>query len=79
MGAPAHRDVGLRGLDALGPGGAVARFDADGALDELLEVKADFVSSVCFAGTDLIVTTATDVRRAAIGVAGRRIPLARCD
>src|SRR4051794_2525782 len=48
---------------ALGPGAAVARFGTDGELDELLALDADFVSSVCFAGTDLIVTTATDVRR----------------
>jgi sugar lactone lactonase YvrE len=38
---------------ALGEGGGVARFQADGRLDELISVPARFVSSVSFGGTDL--------------------------
>jgi gluconolactonase len=48
---------------ALGQGGGIARFDAGGALTEVLEVPAEFVSSVCFAGDDLIVTTGDAVLR----------------
>jgi xylono-1,5-lactonase len=46
---------------AMGEGGAVARFAADGSLDSLLEAPAPFVSSVCFGGEEmreLYVTTA---------------------
>jgi sugar lactone lactonase YvrE len=38
---------------ALGEGGGVARFDADGRLDELIELPASFVSSLSFGGDDL--------------------------
>jgi gluconolactonase len=38
---------------ALGEGGGVARFDAAGELDELIELPADFVSSICFGGPDM--------------------------
>ena len=38
---------------ALGEGGAVARFDPDGELDELVEVPAAFVSSISFGGSDM--------------------------
>ncbi|HWH33249.1 MAG TPA: SMP-30/gluconolactonase/LRE family protein [Egibacteraceae bacterium] len=47
-------------LVALAGGGGVGWFSPDGALREVLDVPANFVSSVCFAGdglTDLIVTT----------------------
>jgi gluconolactonase len=64
---------------ALGPGAAVARFAPDGSVDELLELEADFVSSVCFAGGELVVTAATDVRRGPVGVDGSPIPPARSD
>jgi len=36
---------------ALGDAGAVARFDAGGALDAVVDVPADFVSSISFRGT----------------------------
>jgi gluconolactonase len=39
-------------LVALGAGG-IARFNPDGALDRVLEVPADFVTSLCFGGQDL--------------------------
>jgi len=45
---------------ALGPAGAIARFRPDGALDAVLDVPADFVSSLCFGGPDgrdVVVTT----------------------
>ena len=38
---------------ALGPGGGVARFTPDGALDHVLEVPAGFVATVSFGGEDL--------------------------
>lgn len=44
-------------LVALGSGGAFARVLPDGTTDRVHDVPADFVSSVCFAGDDLIVTT----------------------
>jgi sugar lactone lactonase YvrE len=37
---------------ALGDGGGVARFDAEGALDRVLAVPAAFVASLCFGGAD---------------------------
>jgi sugar lactone lactonase YvrE len=45
---------------ALGQGGAVARFGSDGSLDQILDVPASFVSSLCFGGADgrdLCITT----------------------
>jgi xylono-1,5-lactonase len=39
-------------LVALGEGG-IARFNADGTLDRVIEVPADFVTSLCFGGDDL--------------------------
>jgi D-xylonolactonase len=38
---------------ALGEGGGVARFRADGELDELIGLPAGFVSSMCFGGADM--------------------------
>jgi gluconolactonase len=38
---------------ALGDGGAVARFDSDGRLDDVAELPAGFVSSLCFGGEDM--------------------------
>jgi gluconolactonase len=46
---------------ALGEGAAVARFDGDGGLDEVVELPASFVSSLCFGGADMcdvLITTA---------------------
>jgi sugar lactone lactonase YvrE len=46
---------------ALGSGGAVGRFSPDGELEEVVDVPATFVSSLCFGvpdGRDLYVTTA---------------------
>jgi sugar lactone lactonase YvrE len=46
---------------ALGDAGAVARFHSDGSLDELTELPAGFVSSLCFGGADgreVLITTA---------------------
>ena len=60
---------------ALGPGAGVARFSAAGAVEEVLDVDADFVSSVCFAGDHLVITTATAVLRTPVGVGGREVPL----
>ncbi len=37
---------------ALGQGGGVARFEANGELDEIVEVPAHFVSSISFGGDD---------------------------
>jgi sugar lactone lactonase YvrE len=55
---------------ALGQGAGIARFDAVGTLTEVLEVPAEFVSSLCFAGDDLIVTTGEAVLRTAAPAAG---------
>jgi sugar lactone lactonase YvrE len=46
---------------ALGEGGGIARFHNDGTLDGIVDLPADFVSSLCFGGTDgrdVIITTA---------------------
>ena len=46
---------------ALGEGGAVARFDRDGSLDEVVPMPAAFVSSLSFGGPDMrdvLITTA---------------------
>ena len=45
---------------ALGSGGAIARYSPQGALEDALDVPADFVTSLCFGGMDgreLYVTT----------------------
>ena len=64
---------------ALGPGEAIARFDPEGALDDLLERPGEFVSSLAFTGPDLrtlIVTTATRVLRGDAPVSGAPVPAA---
>ena len=58
---------------ALGPAGQVARLAADGSLDELLDVPADFVASVAFDGDDLLIATAGALLRTPAGVAGRPV------
>lgn len=46
---------------ALGEGGGIARFDADGELDDVASLPASFVSRLCFGGADMrdvLITTA---------------------
>ena len=46
---------------ALGEGGAIARFLADGQLDGVIDLPANFVSSLSFGGAgmrDVLITTA---------------------
>jgi|SRR4051794_11677844 sugar lactone lactonase YvrE len=65
---------------ALGQRGAVGIFDANGTLVELIDMPTEFVTSVCFGGTeneDVVVTTATKVFHGRAKVAGVRAPLAR--
>ena len=74
---------------ALGRGGGVGRFGPDGGLDDVLDVPAGFVSSLCFGGEDmrdLYVTTADNgehpdrrgtLFRARVEVAGLPVPAAR--
>ena len=38
---------------AMGEGGGIARFDPDGALGEVVDVPASFVTSLCFGGEDM--------------------------
>ncbi|HWX75556.1 MAG TPA: SMP-30/gluconolactonase/LRE family protein [Solirubrobacteraceae bacterium] len=38
---------------ALGQGAGVARFSPDGALDDVCELPASFISSLCFGGADM--------------------------
>jgi sugar lactone lactonase YvrE len=55
---------------ALGSGGGVGRFSAGGDLEEILDVPASFVSSLCFGGADgrdLFVTTADNTEDASKG------------
>jgi sugar lactone lactonase YvrE len=55
---------------ALGQGGGVARFLPDGALDEIVELPAQFVSSLCFGGhemRDVLLTTADNPFRPELG------------
>jgi len=59
---------------ALGDAGAVARFDAGGALDAVVDAPADFVSSLSFRGTDVVITTVGALFRARSEVAG--VPVA---
>lgn len=62
---------------ALGPAGAIGRFDGDGALIETIDVAgADFVSSVSFGGDgDVLVSTGDSLLRArGADIAGRPVP-----
>jgi sugar lactone lactonase YvrE len=55
---------------ALGQGAGVARFLPDGSLDEIVELPAQFVSSLCFGGHDMcdvLITTADNPIRPALG------------
>jgi sugar lactone lactonase YvrE len=60
-------------LVATGSGAGVARFTPDGALDRIIDVKATFVSSLCFGGDDLqdlYITTGDAVLRTRADVPG---------
>jgi sugar lactone lactonase YvrE len=55
---------------ALGEAGAVARFRADGEVDEVIELPASFVSSISFGGADMrdvLITTADNNVRPELG------------
>lgn len=55
---------------ALGHGGGVARFLPDGRLDQITELPAQFVSSLCFGGQDMrevLITTADNQVRPELG------------
>jgi gluconolactonase len=74
---------------ALGRGGGVGRFGPDGGLDDVLDVPAGFVASLCFGGEDmrdLYVTTMDNsddpdrrgtLFRTRVDVAGLSVPAAR--
>jgi gluconolactonase len=59
---------------ALGDAGAVARFTPAGELDAVVDVPADFVTSLSFSGTEVLVTTLGTVFRGRSEVPG--LPLA---
>jgi sugar lactone lactonase YvrE len=64
---------------ALGGGGAVARYSPSGDVEDVIDVPADFVSSLCFGGADgrdLYVTTAGALFRGRVDVAGLPQPRA---
>ena len=61
---------------ALGQGGALARFDESGSLTDEVQTGMDFASSLCFAGTDIYVTTIGALLHGEVGVAGLPVPLA---
>lgn len=70
---------------ATGHGGSLLRVGPDGTLVEQFDIPARFVSSLCFAGDDVFVTTADNLEtpdtggtllRAAAPVAGATVPLA---
>jgi sugar lactone lactonase YvrE len=61
-------------------GGGLGRFRPDGALDQKLDLPSEFVTSCCFDGHDLYVTTGTtdaSVLRTTVAVAGVPVALAR--
>jgi sugar lactone lactonase YvrE len=65
---------------ALGASGGVGRFSPGGELEEVLDVPADFVSSLCFGGPDgrdLYVTTIGSLFRARVDVAGMAVAPAK--
>lgn len=67
-------------LVALGSGGGIGRYLPDGTLDRVIDVPADFVSSLCFGGDDLrdlYVTTMNAVLRGRADVPGLPVPAAR--
>jgi sugar lactone lactonase YvrE len=65
---------------ALGPGGGIAHLDAAGGVVEIVDVPAEFVSSVAFAGPELrqlLITTVGALYRAPAPVAGLPVAPAR--
>jgi gluconolactonase len=61
-------------------GGGIGRFRPDGTLDRRLEVPSNFVTSCCFRGRELIVTTGTgshSVMRTTVDVTGAPVAPAR--
>jgi gluconolactonase len=55
---------------ALGEGGAIARFHADGRLDEVVPLPASFISSLCFGGPDMrdvLISTADNLAEPELG------------
>jgi sugar lactone lactonase YvrE len=61
---------------ALGDAGGVARFTAGGELDTVVDVPADFVSSLAFSGTDVLVTTVGTLFHARSEIAGMPVAAA---
>jgi len=61
---------------ALGDAGAVARFTPAGELDAVVDVPADFVTSLSFSGTEVLVTTLGTVFRGRSEVPGLPLALA---
>jgi sugar lactone lactonase YvrE len=64
---------------ATGSGGGIARFSPAGALEEVIDVPADFVSSLCFGGADgrdLYATTIGALYRSRVEVPGLALPRA---
>lgn len=62
---------------ALGSGGGIARFDADGVLIDVIELPGRFVSSLAFAGKTLYVTTIGALLRIDVDVSGLPVPEAK--
>jgi sugar lactone lactonase YvrE len=64
---------------ALGGGAAVARYSPAGVLEQVIDVPADFVSSLCFGGSDgrdLFITTGDSLFRTRVEIAGMPLPRA---
>jgi sugar lactone lactonase YvrE len=62
---------------ATGAGGGIARFSPAGELEDVLDVPADFVTSLCFGGADLcdlFITTIGALFQTRVGVAGLPVP-----
>ena len=67
---------------ATGSGREIVRFAPSGELEHILEVPADFVSSLCFGGDDgrdLYVTTVGTLFRTRVEVAGLALPSSRVE
>lgn len=64
---------------ALGAGGGLARYTPEGALDYVLDVPANFVSSCCHAGPDLRILVATTADNAAHTERGGSVFITRVD
>jgi gluconolactonase len=62
---------------ALGEGAGVARFTPDGALDQIVDLPAAFVSSLSFAGHDVLITGIAALLTARTAVPGAPVAPAR--